>query len=349
MPPSSVKAPGGRSPCSRPTLRIRIPSPSPSPNPSRIPTLEPEASFEPEPLREPLPTPPREPLPELLFEPALEDYEWRPPLSPAVRRLRIGLAAAVVAVGAVIGFQAGQPDSPARASGAEVAGAGLRLTLPAGWSLGDPRGRELLTAYPNNDWLSGLTIRAGENGSAPRTGSDPVRLGELDMWRDTSDAPRVVRYVLPTSGGPLLISCEATPQSPRATLSACERSISTLSLDEARALPLAGVAKRPGMRAAVDQLRRERVAGRAALARARTPGAQRAAALALQRANSRAAGRLGQLTGTAALASAARRAADAYGALAQSAGDGGKQAWEKALAAVRRAETALARELTQQG
>ena len=287
------------------------------------------------------------PLPEVLDD----DYEeWRPPLSPGARRLRIALAAVLVVAAAVIGFQLAQPDPPARASGAEVAGAGLHITLPAGWSLGEARGRELLAAYPSNDWFAGLTIRAGERGAAVETGSDPVRLGSLDMWRDTSDSPRVVRYVLPTSEGSLQISCEATPQAAQVTLAACERSLSTLSLDETKPLPLAGVAERPGIRAALEQLRRERAAGRAALARARTPKAQRAAALQLERANSRAAERLEKLSDadTDALAAAAARAADEYGTLAGLAGSGNRAAWQKAVTRVRRADAALADELAKQ-
>jgi hypothetical protein len=283
------------------------------------------------------------------LEPPLEDSQWRPPVSPAVRRVRIGLAVAVVALGSVVGFQTGQPDPPARASGSEVAGAGLHLTLPAGWSAGEPRGREVLAAYPSTDWFAGLTISTGDEGAPVEAGSDPVRVGALDMWRDTSHAPTVVRYVLPTTAGPLLISCEATPRGPRTTLAMCERSISTLSLDEARPVPLAGVARKPGLRAAVARLRRDRVAGRAALAHARSPKAQRAAALGLQRANARAARRLERLSGADALATAAGRAADAYGALASSARAGKREAWARALAAVRRSETAFASELTRQG
>ena len=278
-----------------------------------------------------------------------EEYAWIPRVSRTARLVRLGVVAGAVALGAVVGFQTAQPDPPARASGFEVAGAGVRLTLPAGWFPGPSRGSVLLSAYPGTDWLAGLTIRQGEQGSAPRTGSDPVRLGDLDLWRDTSDAPTVVRYVLPTSAGPLQISCEATPRGALNTLSVCERSLSTLSLDEARAVPLEGVARRPGVRAAVDELRRDRMTGRAELARARTPTAQRAAAISLQRANARAARRLERLDDDAALAAAAARAAEAYGALADSAGTRQKRAWNKALAVVRRAETALARELKQQG
>jgi hypothetical protein len=295
--------------------------------------------------RQPRPEPPLEPF----FEQAVEDYEWRPPVPPAVRWLAIGFAVVAVVLGAVVGFQAGQPDPPASASGPEVAGGGLRLTLPAGWNLGEARGNELLAAYPNTDWFAGLTIRSGAKGSAPSTRSDPVRLGNLDVWRDTSDAPRFVRYVLPTSEGPLQISCEATSPGSRTTLAMCERSISTLSLDNARPLPLGGVVRKPGLRAEVEKLRRARVAGRAALARAHTPKAQRAAALQLQRATARAADRLGRLPDTDALAASAAGAAKAYGALAKTAGTGKRQAWQRALDEVRRAEAKLAQELKQQG
>jgi len=355
--------------CESARQALALTAPAPPAQADRKPDTEPTAEAEPvEPTPEPVEHPPREsaldkafpptadpafqPLGDAKFQPLPEPPEeddWpRPPLSPAARRLGIALAACAVAAGAVIGFQIAQPDAPARASGAEVAGAGLHLTLPAGWSLGEPEGRELLTGYPSNDWFAGLTIRAGEKGSAPQTGSDPVRLGRLDMWRDTSDAPRVVRYTLPTNAGTLQISCEAAPGAAQASLAACERSLSTLSLDEARPLPLAGVARKPGMRAAGEQLRRDRVAGRAALARARTPMAQRAAAVRLQRAHSRAAQRLQRLSGTDALAASAARVADAYGGLAQSAGSGRRAAWDKALARVRQAEAGLERELRRQ-
>jgi hypothetical protein len=319
----------------------------PAPEATEPPATEP---LEPAPKElEPPPPGDERPLPESLDD----DYDynqWRPPLSPAARRLRIALAAVFVVAAAVAGFQLAQPDPPARASGAEVAVAGLNITLPAGWSLGEARGRELLVAYPSNDWFAGLTIRAGEKGPASETGSDPVRLGNLDMWRDTSDAPRVVRYVLPTSEGSLPISCEAaSPRTAQATLAACERSLSTLSLDAAKPLPLQGVAKKPGLRAALEQLRRDRIAGRAALARARTPKAQRAAALRLEHAHSRAAQRLEKLPDTDALVASAQRAARAYGTLAGLAGSENRTAWQKALTGVRRADAALTGELAEQG
>ena len=305
-----------------------------------------------DPAFRPLPDPAFQPAGDAAFQPVHEvrdDYEWAP-LSPAVRRLRIALAAVFVVAAAVAGFQLAQPDPPARASGAEVSGAGLHITLPAGWYLGEARGRELLAAYPSSDWFAGLTIRAGGKGAAGETGSDPVRLGSLDMWRDAGDAPRVVRYLLPTSDGSLQISCEAaSPQTAQATLAACERSLSTLSLDEAKPVPLQGVARKPGLRAALEQLRRDRMAGRAALARARTPKAQRAAALRLERAHSRAARRLEKLPETDALAASAERTARAYGTLAGLAGSGNRTGWQTALAGVRRADATLAGELAGQG
>jgi hypothetical protein len=159
----------------------------------------------------------------------------------------------------------------------------------------------------------------------------------------------VVRYVLPTSAGSLQISCEATSDTAQATLAACERSLSTLSLDEAKPLRLAGVVRKPGLRAALEQLRRARIAGRAALARARTPRAQRAAALRLERANSRAAKRLEKVPDTDSLAASVTRAAGAYRTLAGLAGSGNRAAWSKAATRVRSAEAALADELAKQG
>jgi hypothetical protein len=279
-----------------------------------------------------------------MFDIEPQDYEWRPPTPPWLRPLIVGLALAGVAVGALTGFRTGRPAAPPPEAGPQVAVAGMHLTLPAGWVTGEARGDEVLAAYPRRDLFAGLTIRKGAKVSSGGAGEDPVRLGTLDMWRHAGGSGTVVRYTLPTTRGGLSISCEGPP----ATLVKCERSISTLRLDGSRALPLEGVAPKPGFRAAVARYSRERASGRAALARARTPNAQRSAALALLQVSRRAARRLSGLAGAAPLARVVSDTAPAYTALAEAAAGGKRAGWHAAVADVRRAESAVAAELRRQ-
>ena len=315
--------------------------------------VQPEpVSEEPEP--EPDPEPPRDAEPKPMFElraappPDLGDepdeYEWRPLVPRWLGPLVIGLAVVAAAVAGVVGFGAGRPEPPASQTGPELAAAGMRVTLPAGWVGGAERKGVVLAAYPNSDWFAGLEIRRLPSGSTTAKGEDPVRIGSLDMWRDVSATPGAVRYTLPTSRGALSISCEGTP----ATLAQCERSISTLRLDSARALPLAGVTPKPGLRAALSRYSRERARGRAALARARTPKAQRSAAAALAQSGRRAARRLSGFEDADRVADAVSGTASAYTALAGAATSGKKARWHEAVERVRRAESALAVQLRRQ-
>jgi hypothetical protein len=278
-----------------------------------------------------------------MFDIEPQDYEWRPPTPPWLSPLIIGLALAATAVAALTGFRTGRPAVPPPEAGPQVAAAGMHLTRPAGWVPGSTHRDEVLAAYPRTDLFSGLTIRTQPGASASGAGEDPVRLGTLDMWRHVSGSG-VVRYTLPTTRGALSISCEGPP----ATLVKCERSISTLRLDASRAIPLEGVAPKPGFRAAVGRYGRERASGRAALAHAATPKAQRSAALALLQVSRRAARRLSGLAGAAPLAQAVSDTAPAYTALAEAATGGKRARWRAAAAEVRRAESAVAAELRRQ-
>ena len=108
------------------------------------------------------------------------------------------------------------------------------------------------------------------------------------------------------------------------------------------------MAPKPGFRAAVGRYGRERASGRAALAHAATPKAQRSAALALLQVSRRAARRLSGLAGAAPLAQAVSDTAPAYTALAEAATGGKRARWRAAAAEVRRAESAVAAELRRQ-
>jgi hypothetical protein len=292
------------------------------------------------------PRPKLDPAPPMEIELAeADDYQWRPPEPRFARPLRAGVVLAAVALAAVAGAQLGTSDAPASAAGADLLGNGASITLPRGWSAGVPRGDEALSAYPSTDWFSGLTVRlSARRGSAPDR-SDPVRLGQLTMWRDRTSVPRVVRYTAPTTTGTLVVSCEAASGGARTVLSQCERALSTLRLQNARLLPLPGVVREPGTRMAVKRLGRSRRIGRSRLARAHRPNQQREAAAALARVYEQAARRFANLDTSAGAAAGARRAANAYRDLAAATGANSTHRWATAAESVRRAETELAKRL----
>ena len=273
-----------------------------------------------------------------------------PPKRRSRRRpLRAALVVAAVTAGGFAGLQFGAPNAPATDAGAELTGKGLSMTVPSGWIPGVTRGSVVLAAYPNSDWLSGISARLDSKGFVPDDRSDPVRLGELDAWRDRTDYPAAIRYVVPTSAGTLVISCDASSGAPARVLRLCEQAASTLRLEDFSALPLPGVVERPGIRAAVAGLRTQRAVGRRRLARARAPGVQRLTAAGLARAYGRAARRLDAVPDGAALAGATRRAAVGYAAMAQAARRSDRRRWNAARADVRRSEAALARLLRADG
>ena len=280
------------------------------------------------------------------------DFEWRPPeppfAQPFARPLRAAIVVAAVGLAAFAGLQLGASDAPASGAGSELLGEqGVSITLPPSWSAGVPRGDVVLSAYPTKDWFSGLSVRLGDTSVPAADRKDPVRLGQLDMWRDRG--ARLVSYSAPTTAGTLVASCEAASGAARNTLRLCERSISTLRLQGATVLPLSGVVAEPGFRAAATRLRRDRRTGRVMLARANTPGLQRKAAAAMARTYKASARRLAETSGGANAASAARRAASAYARLATAAAADSKRRWRAAAKSVRRAEAELAKQLAAGG
>ena len=274
----------------------------------------------------------------------LEDEEWRPSPPRYLRPLRAGIVIGAVALAAFAGIQMGTQDAPAGSAGSELVGNGASITLPRGWSPGVPPDGVALAAFPSNDWFSGLTVRLSDKGAPAGDRSDPVRLGQLDMWRERSPSSGVVRYTAPTTEGTLVVSCEAASGTPD-TLTLCERAISTLRLQSAKPLPLSGVVDEPGVRAAVTRLGRSRRAGRSQLARADRPAEQRAAATALARTYEQGARRLAKVPESGGAATAARRAASAYRRLAATAGTSSRRRWAAAVGSVRRAEAEVAKSL----
>jgi hypothetical protein len=268
-------------------------------------------------------------------------YEWQFPVPRFVKVFAVAGVVFALALGAAAGFFLGGDDSEDPPPVAYASGSGLVVTLPPGWSAGAD-GRSDLSAYPTGDGFSGLTVSLEEGGVDPGQRDDPVRLGDIDVWRDASEAPAVIRYVAPTADGRLTIACEASPGAARGTLQLCERAASTLDLGPVRVLPLPGVIQQPGMRAAMDRLAADRAAGRRRLADARRPSGQREVANALARSHERAAGRLSDLPEAAAIAAAARQTARAYRSLARAAGGKSSRPWNAAREAVRRGDAALA-------
>jgi hypothetical protein len=271
-------------------------------------------------------------------------YRARPPQGTRFGRpgALVGAIVAALALGAGAGFLLGDRLDGANPTSAELlSSGGMSIALPPGWE-GGAAGGSALSAYPSADGFSGPTVSL-EKGTVPAAKrTDPVQLGRLSAWRDTSGAPEVIRYVAPTTAGKLVIACEASPGAARTTLRVCERAASTLRLGAVRALPLPGVVDEPGVRAAVGRLNAARAAGRRRLARARRPGDQRAAAGALARAHERAARRFSGVADAAPIAAAARKAADGYRALARAADTGNGARWSAAREAVRREDAALA-------
>ena len=311
-----------------------------SERPELRPVLQPQIRQRPRPAR---PRPTLDAGPPAIIAPAEPDEEWRP-AEPRYRRpLRAGIVVGAVALAAFAGIQLGTQDAPAGAAGSELVGNGASITLPGGWSQGVPGEGVALSAYPSSDLFSGLTVRLSDKGAPAGDRSDPVRLGRLDMWRETPSSG-LVRYTAPTTEGTLVVSCEAGSGTP-GTLALCERAISTLRLQSAKPLPLSGVVDEPGVRAAVTRLDRSRRAGRSQLARADRPGEQRAAAAALARTYEQAARRLAKVPARAEAATAARRAASAYRKLAATAGTSSKRRWAAAVGSVRRAEAEVAKSL----
>jgi hypothetical protein len=251
-------------------------------------------------------------------------------------------------VGAGAGLLLGGADEPEVVLTEHAGSNGMSITLPPGWKGGVDAGAAL-SAYPSADGFSGLTVTLEEGDIPAEQRTDPVRLGRLDAWRDTSEAPALVSYLVPTGAGKLVIACEASPAAGRVTLRLCERAVSTLELGTIGALPLPGVVEEPGVRAAVARLSAERATGRRRLARARRPGGQRDVAEALVRTHERAARGLAGLPETESIATAARDAAGAYRTLARAARSGSARRWNAARRALRRNDAALAGAIAERG
>jgi hypothetical protein len=259
------------------------------------------------------------------------------------------LVLAAAAAGAVGGVLLGGEEEPAPVKPGRIASGDVAMRVPVGWR-GSSTAVGALEAHPEGDRRSGLTLEPVDEPVAPDEQAGPVRLGNIEAWRDdgvqVQGARSAVSYVIPTSDGKLVATCRASSGAEPGTLALCERTLSTLRLPAATNLPLADVvAQQEAWRAATNRLNEQRAQARRSLAAADRPFGQGLAAQALQRVHERAATRFDRLPGGADVAAAARRTAAAYGALARAAGADSRSRWHAAVERVRRGEAALRRAL----
>jgi hypothetical protein len=197
---------------------------------------------------------------------------------------------AAAGAGAVTGAATTAPDPPGPGA---IAQDGLSVQAPAGWkrvSATDApfdAGASALVVQPGSDTGGGLTVtRSGQELLASTEGAQPdaVALPDGDAWRYAGaqvGGDKMDVYVLGTAAGPVVAACYAPGPAPLAT---CGGVVNTLRLRDAEALPLGGEpSARAKIAAALTELNRERMTGRARLAAAgRRPG-QAAAAAGLAR------------------------------------------------------------------
>ena len=255
---------------------------------------------------------------------------------PVAPRRAVALFGALI-LGAAAGLLfAGSPEpEPARAQ--TVTAGGLSVTLASGRHHVDSGNRTLLVRAPG----SRLRARVVSRPLEPRPGARPVRLGALQAWRRAAEG--LVRYSIPTSQGTLEVMCRTTSAPSPRPLRLCERTVSTLRLRDAKALPLAAAtedSRRLGV--AVATLIAEREAARGRLGSAPTPNHQRLVAQELAEIHQRAATILHGLAGAEAIEAAARDAADGYAKLAAAADSGAAARWDEASKQVRRSDAVLA-------
>jgi hypothetical protein len=188
---------------------------------------------------------------------------------------------------------------------------------------------------------------------APENARTEVRLGTLEAWRYEGLVLRrdlvATAYLAPTTGGPLLILCNAPSQEARAYLPVCERMATTIVLRGERPLPLSGIDSRGAQVGfAMSRLRRDRRAARRRLARATRPAGQADVARDLQRAYERSARRVESILALDEpayedLVGVLDATADAYGRLAGAAANSDRSGYPRAVESVRRREQAVSR------
>jgi Protein kinase domain len=124
---------------------------------------------------------------------------------------------------------------------------GLTVRLPPGWKevsfdAGRPAVSSAIAAAPPEDTKAGFVVgklrseaaaeRMLEGAQRGDSGPTEVRLGKLDAWRYAGLRPRPqlagTGYLLPTTGGAVVMVCHASREAARIRLAECDRAATTL-------------------------------------------------------------------------------------------------------------------------
>jgi hypothetical protein len=257
---------------------------------------------------------------------------------PSAARIRVGAVAGAVVLGILAGLLLGRSPDPGPATAGIVSSGGVAVTVPAGWHRLD-RPHEGLSVGAESG--STLQARLVDRPLTPGPRAQAVQLGRLQAWR--RPASGAIHYAIPTSHGTLLVTCRAPASAAPRGLRPCERTASTLRLQDATPLALAVVARESErLRAAIAALSTERDDARARLGSAATPADQRRAAQALAASHERAAAALDGLTGVEPVKRALLGTAEAYATLAAAAESESAARWSETSDRVRRSEAELA-------
>jgi hypothetical protein len=289
--------------------------------------------------------------------------------SSAHRRLLL-LAVGAILASALAGITLGRALEPEEGP-SYVTRSGLAVQLPQGWEQADfesspPALSSAIVAVPSDE--PGARFLAGELSSQAAAermleevqrapdGRTRVQLGGLDAWRYAALRPRLhlvgTGYVVPTTGGAVLVRCQASKAEARVRLAECDRVASTLVIrgERPRGLPSIGRSKER-LIGVIATLRSSRSKNRQRLAAAELAPDQAQAATALQLTHQRAARSLDRIAplengrSLRDLSAALRATAAAYSRLAGAAAVGSRSAYREASHAVLREEDALRREL----
>jgi hypothetical protein len=289
--------------------------------------------------------------------------------SPSHRKLVLP-AVAAIAASALSGIALGHALEPDGAP-SSITRAGLTVQLPPGWERADfnpgrPALSSAIAAGPPGDTQAGFVVgKLRPQGAAERMlervqgeGGErtQVRLGELYAWRYAGLRPRPhvagTGYVLPITGGAVLMLCHASKREARVPLAECDRAATTLVVRGARPHRLSSAERsRERLIRVIATLRSSRSEGLQRLAAADLAPGQVGTTTSLERGYQRAAfsvERLSRLENGGSLrglSTALRAAATAYGRLSRAATTGSRLAYGKAGRAVTRKEDALRREL----
>jgi protein kinase-like protein len=249
--------------------------------------------------------------------------------------------------------------------------AGLTVQPPPGWEQarvepGRPAISSAIAAGPPGEAKTGLVVGKirsqaaaermlewAQSGDGART---QVRLGKLYAWRYAGLRPRPgvtgTGYLLPITGGAVLMVCHASKDEARVRLAECGRAATTLVVRGERPRRLSSVDRsRQRLIRVITALSPSRADGRQRLAAAELAPGQVRAATSLQLSRQRAARSVervrplehGRSLGD--VSTALHAAAAAYGRLAGAATTHSRMAYREASRAVAREEEALRRAL----